>query len=111
MLYAELFTDSYEVNGVISEQLIDSFIAYQHHHLTAQHAMIDNTDIVSEEFPKFQFLYEEGKIESDLVDKLLQRLALDISHLPRARNHGDHNAYNIFNDGLIDLEDSFFGPV
>lgn len=110
-LYAELFTDSYEANWHIDDALFAEFIDYQYRHLSAQKNTIDQKDIVADTFPKYTFLYEEWVIPSATIDVLLERIEHDTAALPQGWNHGDHNAYNIFNDGLIDLEDSFYGPL
>jgi 5-methylthioribose kinase len=50
-------------------------------------------------------------LEHDLAEKLIEKINQDISIVKSAWNHGDHNQYNIFDNGVIDLEDSFYGPI
>jgi Ser/Thr protein kinase RdoA (MazF antagonist) len=50
-------------------------------------------------------------IEKSLIDDCIKKIESITKTLPIVWNHGDHNPYNIFTDGLIDLEDSFDGPL
>lgn len=110
-LYAELFAEQYEKNGTVWTDLLSAFIAYQMRHLDAQQRIINDTTIIDSQFDKTPYLYSEWFLSHELIDRMQKQLNTDLATLPQAWNHGDHNPYNIFEDGIIDLEDWFFGPV
>lgn len=110
-LYADLFTESYETHGNISSELIEEFIAYQHRHLQWQAKTIWKIDIINNPFMSYSYLYEEWEINHDTISALMEKIDQDTRDLPHCWNHGDHNPYNIFSDGVIDLEDWFYGTM
>lgn len=111
LLYSDLFTESYEKDWYIDNTFLEKFIAYQHNHLTWQSHTIGDKSIVSEPFNKYKYLYSEWFLDHTLIDACITKIALATKDEPQWWNHGDHNAYNIFENGVIDLEDSFFGPL
>lgn len=109
-LFADVFTKDCESLWIIDKNHFDSFCLYQKNHLYFQLQTQDKS-IAHTLFDKFQDLYEEGQIAHDIIDTLKDKITKITAKLPVVRNHGDHNPYNIFTDGLIDLEDSFDGPL
>ena len=105
-LYSEIFTESYDTHGFVEDSILDEFIVYQKRHLAAQYNTIGKK-VVDRAFDWHHHLHTEGFMESDKAHMLMQKIDEIGVKIPHGRNHGDHNAYNIFQDGLIDLEDSF----
>lgn len=111
LLYAELFTESYDKHWFVEESILETFIQYQHNHLTGQAQTIWDTSIVADAFSKYEFLYSEWQIDHTLVEACISKIKHDTESEPQGWNHWDHNAYNIFENGVIDLEDSFYGAL
>ncbi|AKH33096.1 hypothetical protein XF24_00772 [candidate division SR1 bacterium Aalborg_AAW-1] len=109
-LFADVFTYDCEQYGEIRKNHFDSFCLYQKNHLYFQLQTQDKA-LAQTFFDKFEDLYEEGEIDHNIIDQLKEKIVRVTATLPVVRNHGDHNPYNIFTDGLIDLEDSFDGPL
>ena len=109
-LFADVFTDDCEQCWEIRKNHFDSFCLYQKNHLYFQLQTQDKA-LAQTFFDKFEDLYEEGEIDHNIIDQLKEKIVRVTATLPVVRNHGDHNPYNIFTDGLIDLEDSFDGPL
>ena len=111
LLYADVFTESYDKNWFVEDSILEIFIQYQYNHLTGQSHTIWDTSIVSVPFSKYEFLYSEWQLDHTLVEKCITKIQNDTAKEPQWWNHGDHNAYNIFENGVIDLEDSFYGAL
>lgn len=109
-LFADVFTQDCEELWAIHKNHFDFFCLYQKNHLYFQLQTQDKA-IAQTFFDKFEDLYEEGEIDHNIIDQLKEKIVRVTARLPVVRNHGDHNPYNIFTDGLIDLEDSFDGPL
>lgn len=109
-LFADVFTYDCEQYWEIRKNHFDSFCLYQKNHLYFQLQTQDKA-LAQTFFDKFEDLYEEGEIDHNIIDQLKEKIVRVTATLPVVRNHGDHNPYNIFTDGLIDLEDSFDGPL
>lgn len=105
-LYSEIFTESCDTHGFVEDSILDQFITYQKKHLVAQRNTIGKK-VVDRAFDCHHHLHTEWFMESDKAHALMQKIDGIGVNVPHGRNHGDHNAYNIFQDGLIDLEDSF----
>lgn len=109
-LFADIFTQDCEQHGVIQKNNFDSFCLYQKNHLFFQKTTQDK-NLSHNIFQWFEDLYEENIIEKSLIDECRNKVEHSVKEISIVWNHGDHNPYNIFTDGLIDLEDSFDGPL
>lgn len=110
-LYADIFTREFEATWFISEEAFNNFVKYQLEHLDVQCKIAWDQTITNIGFDSYQYLFSEWLLEHDLAEKLIEKINQDVSIVKNAWNHGDHNQYNIFNNGVIDLEDSFYGPI
>lgn len=109
-LYSDIFTQDCHDMGYIWDEHFADFCAYQSHHLACQLSSVWSISLWSF-VSKRDMLRSEWKIDSSLIETIYSMIAWVLQPLPIARNHGDHNPYNIFESWFIDLEDSFMGPI
>ena len=110
-LYADIFTREFDENKSITDITFDKFLAYQLEHLTVQWNIAWGSQITSQEFDSFNYLFTEWYLDPTLAQQLIEKTATITKTMKWSWNHGDHNQYNIFENGVIDLEDSFYGPI
>ena len=101
-LYSDLFRESTQKSGSISDELFSQYLDYQLAHFHAQ-ANFDHSSLDIGSFPSYEYLYEEQVVETGLLDAVITKIDTVLSWLPMVWNHGDHNPYNIFTQGIIDL--------
>jgi hypothetical protein len=49
----------------------------------------------------------ENRLPQEIIAQFQKRIYIDLSHVPTCRTHGDYNPYNVFPNGVIDIEECF----
>lgn len=108
-----LFREEFKRDGVISDKTFDKFISICVQFTEAQFKSIIkeekweefgvgvHLDLVSEELPD----------EKEKILKRWESMKANLKVFPFVVSHGDFTPFNIFPDGIIDLENSFYAPI
>lgn len=111
--FRAIFQSDVEENGRIADEHFSEFLAMMKKMYTQQKKASHGEWEVQE--------FERGIHLSDLCRELpshgsalrehFNRVVKRLARLPRTLTHGDCNPANIYSRGIIDIEDSFYGPL
>ncbi len=108
----KLFTQDVAESGTISDVHFDAFLAVVEKFAQAQlHTKVDVVDF--ETFAKgihLDILCKELPQHSEKIQAVFSDIKGRLSSFPFVLTHGDFNPHNIYPAGVIDFEDSFYGP-
>ncbi len=107
------FQKDMDASAAISAAKFKSFLSVSKQLLSAQVKMADGAWDV-EEFAwgaKLTSLCRELPAHADDIRARFVKAAKRLSVLPKTLLHGDCSPANMYQGGIIDLEDSFYGPV
>jgi len=107
-----IFAKDTERSGAISTKSFDAFVEIARQFAKAQLATASETKDF-DAFSKgihFDPLCEELPEYAPLLRKRFEEAKSRMSAMPFVLTHGDFNPNNLYPTGVIDLEDSFYGP-
>jgi len=107
------FQKDIDDHSEITSGAFKSFLSISKQLLSAQVKMVEGGWDV-EEFAwgvKFTSLCRELPAHADEIRARFVKAAKRLSVLPKTLLHGDCNPANMYQGGIIDLEDSFYGPL
>ena len=111
--FRALFEKDIDDASAISAAKFKSFLSVSKQLMGAQTKMADGPWDV-EEFAwgvKLTTLCRELPAHADEIRARFVKAAKRLSVLPKTLLHGDNNPANMYQGGVIDLEDSFYGPL
>lgn len=111
--FRAVFQDDIDAHSVIAEDHFDAFVGLvkKLHDAQKKHA---KGPWDREEFAagiRLSELCKELPVHAEAIRKRFDTAMKRLSSLPRALTHGDCNPANMYERGIIDLEDSFYGPL
>lgn len=110
--FGKLFAEGIEERGTIPAPLFEEFISVSEKLAEAQL----RTAVSSGSFETFAHgvhvdtMCEELPEKADLIQARFEEARERMQAVPFVITHGDYNPNNLYPAGLIDLEDSFYGP-
>ena len=107
------FGDEYEESGAVHAETFSELIAVTERHVRAQ-LQTQISEPLWDEFAAGIRLDELCKELPDDAERIRARFAeakKKLASFPFVVTHGDFNTQNLYRDGVIDLEDSFFAPI
>lgn len=110
--FGTLFREDYELNKEINENNFNNFLEIINNFAKAQL----NTQVDVKDFDNFtngvylNVLCGELPQYKEKILSIFLRVKERLSVFPFVLTHGDFNANNIYPKGIIDFEDSFYGP-
>ncbi len=110
--FRALFQADVEASATISADNFKSFVSVSKQLLNAQVKNADGTWDVGEFAGgiKLSQLCRELPAHAHEIQERFMKAAKKLSVLPKTLTHGDCNPANMYRGGIIDLEDSFYGP-
>ena len=108
----KLFAEDFEKDGTISDASFGKFLAIVETFARAQLSTATNVQSFDEFSRGFHFdtmLAELPEKENELKKKF-EEISKRVSVFPFVVTHGDFNPNNLYEGGVIDLEDSFYAP-
>lgn len=112
--FGDLFRESYQNKGFIDDLLFKQFCEVSAEFLTAQttqaNRQIDETQI-RKGIQLENVLAENPDIPLSLIEKVIAKFESRTFGLPLVLTHGDFNAFNVMENGVIDFEHVFIAPA
>lgn len=111
--FSELFFEDTQSRGTISPELFDQFVKTTEKYAEAQlrSAISDkNTDLFTV-LIKPQDLAEELPEHGGKILKLYDEALVTLAQFPFVLTQGDFNPHNLFPRGVIDFEQTYYGPA
>jgi len=111
--FSELFVEGSAQTKVVDEKVFRDFLDVVQRFGDAQL----KTAQESEGFPELasgihlEWLCEEFPEDAEKLQKVFEKVKSRLSEYPSVISHGDFNPHNLYPKGVIDLEDSFRGPL
>ncbi len=109
----KLFAHDVEEIGVISEDSFDVFLSVTERFAKAQLKTATNVQSFDEFAEGFQLpiIKKELPAYADAIERRFAGVVERLSRVPFVITHGDYNPNNVYANGVIDLEDSFYAPM
>jgi len=108
----EVFAQDVEQGGSIDSQTFDEFVSLAEAYAEAQ-IRTDNGDRDANALREgilLEALCEEMPTYAEKLQERFEEVQKNTKNLPSVLTHGDFNPNNLYREGVIDLEDSFYAP-
>jgi hypothetical protein len=111
--FRAIFQKDMEESGAIAADNFKSFLSVSKQLLVAQVKNADGNWDVGEFAGgiKLTTLCRELPAHADEIRARFMHITKRLNDLPKTLTHGDCNPANMYRGGIIDLEDSFYGPL
>lgn len=112
--FGEIFEEECQKLGKIQDGSFERFLQVASKYIQAQQRTVEERPISEEELASkvgFKALLEELPAEKELLLAGWNKLCAQVELLPTCFTHGDFLPNNILERGVIDFEDSFYGPI
>jgi len=111
--FGDLFAEDIKNTGNISNSLFETFLKITNEFATAQLKTAGQRGSVDEFFEGICLatLCKELPEYAMRIEKRFSEAMTHLASFPFVLTHGDFNPHNLYPTGVIDLEDSFFGPA
>jgi Ser/Thr protein kinase RdoA (MazF antagonist) len=111
--FRAIFQEDVDAHRTIKDEHFDAFVAVMKKLHAAQKKNAKGKWSTQEfaEGIRLPELCKELPVHADAIRNRFDAAVKRLETLPRALTHGDCNPANIYERGVIDLEDSFYGPL
>ncbi|MES2087993.1 MAG: aminoglycoside phosphotransferase family protein [Patescibacteria group bacterium] len=111
--FSFLFKHDFDKDGVISPELFERFISVSEKFARAQlrSATVDMTDVSFTKLVGPDDLKDELPEFSQRISERYQQALTGLKVFPQVLTQGDFNPHNIFPKGVIDFEETYYGPA
>ncbi|MFZ5391341.1 MAG: phosphotransferase [Patescibacteria group bacterium] len=114
--FGDRFRQEYLVNGRVSSETFSNYCKMSIRFLVAQFKSAkDANGISTNELRKGicvdNVVTENPDISVDYLNDVLSKVENKLKVLPLSLTHGDFSPFNVFNNGVVDFEHNFIGPI
>ena len=112
--FTEIFIKDIEKQGTIDEKSFQQFMAITKEFAEAQLKTIDPKANIKEFFQNISvkdIAQDFNAEEVKKIEKLLVEASERLSVFPFVLTHGDFNSHNLYRQGVIDFEGTFYAPA